>query len=151
MIDTDRAVRACEDVLTVETFAPGMARVITLGGAYTVDARGQGCQCADKEYNLGHGEMCKHHAAAFLATSDAHPTPFMTTENVDERPVATDGGADRPDDCECAGADKLVCWPCKQAGFDDPPDADADSGRPDPTRSEPADFGHGESTGVQDL
>lgn len=28
---------------------------------------------------------------------------------------------------------------------------DNDSGREEPTRSEPADFGHGESTGVQDL
>lgn len=30
-------------------------------------------------------------------------------------------------------------------------DADTDDGREEPTRSEPADFGHGESTGVQDL
>lgn len=30
-------------------------------------------------------------------------------------------------------------------------DSDRDDGRKEPTRSEPADFGHGESTGVQDL
>jgi hypothetical protein len=28
---------------------------------------------------------------------------------------------------------------------------DDDDGREEPTRSEPADFGHGDSTGVQDL
>lgn len=30
-------------------------------------------------------------------------------------------------------------------------EVEPDGGRPEPTRSEPADFGYGESTGVQDL
>jgi len=30
-------------------------------------------------------------------------------------------------------------------------DAETDGGRPEPKKSEPADFGYGESTGVQDL
>jgi hypothetical protein len=85
MIDADRAERACRDVLAVELFAPGMARVITLGGCYTVDARGEGCQCPDKEYHLEAGEQCKHHAAAFLATSDDHPTPFLVREDLSTR------------------------------------------------------------------
>ena len=85
MIDTDRAVRACRDVLAVETFAPGMARVVTLGGVYTVDARGEGCSFPDKKHNLGPGGLCKHHAAAFLATSDDHPTPFLVRDDLSER------------------------------------------------------------------
>jgi len=84
MIPDDRAERM-GDVLTVEKIAPGMARVITLSGAYTVDARGEGCSCPDKEYNLDLGEHCKHHAAAVLAYNDDLPTPFMVVENVDER------------------------------------------------------------------
>lgn len=86
MIDTDRAIRACSDVLAVEMFAPGMCRVVTLGGAYTVDARGTGCTCPDMQYNLKDtGNLCKHHAAATLATRDDLPTPFLVRESLTER------------------------------------------------------------------
>lgn len=60
----------------------------------------------------------------------------------------TDDG--RPDDCACWDAGlKLPCWPCYRDGFDEP--ASTDDGRQEPARSEPADFGGGESPGVQDL
>ena len=36
-------------------------------------------------------------------------------------------------------------------GVEDGDDQDGDTDREEPRRSEPADFGHGESTGVQEL
>ena len=71
---------------------------------------------------------------------------------------------ERPDDCECRrfelGVDDLPCWACYRDGFetvadgveiiDEDDDEDTD-GRTEPSRSEPADFGGGETTGVQDL
>lgn len=78
----------------------------------------------------------------------------------------TDEGADaRPESCECRAHDEDVpCWPCYHAGFesvnpDAPPldeeDGDEwvenDDGDQVPRRSESADFGHGETTGVIDL
>lgn len=102
-MNTDRARRACTDVLAVEQIAPGMARVVTFSDAYVVDARGEGCTCPDKQYNLEPGEKCKHHVAAVLATSDL-PAPFDVVDNLDERPeptgtptaprVLADGGTD---------------------------------------------------------
>lgn len=85
MIDPDRAERAATDILAVEETAPGMARVVTLTGCYTLDARGQACQCPDKEFNLAAGEFCKHYAGAILAGSDDLPTPFVVAEDFDER------------------------------------------------------------------
>ena len=68
----------------------------------------------------------------------------------------------RPDDCDCGAwnADaELPCWPCYRDGFEVPASAEGDerddveeiTGTDTPRRSEPADFGGGESTGVQDL
>jgi len=124
MIPDDRA-EGISDVLTVEKLAPGLARVVTLSGAYVVDARGEGCECPDKEYNLDPGERCKHHAAALLAYDDDLPTPFTVTDNLNER-VATDGG-ERPDDCDCSeymDEDDLPCFACFAAGFETPATAE---------------------------
>ena len=69
----------------------------------------------------------------------------------------TDACTDRPDDCECRRFDtdgvNLACWACYRDGFEEPAGADdsVDDERDEPVRSEPADFGHGETTGVQDL
>jgi hypothetical protein len=106
MTDADRAERAVTDVVAVETLAPGMSRVITFGGAYVVDARGEGCLCPDKKHNLGPGEVCKHHIGAMLAADDTLPAPFITTDNLSER-LAADGGECKdcerlPDDVPCA-------------------------------------------------
>jgi hypothetical protein len=90
MIPEDRAERI-DDVVAVEKRAPGVAEVVSFGGSYIVDARGDGCMCKDKEYNLNPGERCKHHAAALLAFSDDLPAPFTVTDNLNNR-VATDGG-----------------------------------------------------------
>lgn len=91
------------------------------------------------------------------------------------RIVATDGGVitadgdavqddvdERPDDCDCApwmAHDHvgLPCFECWRNDFETPnpavleDDDDVDDDRDRPRRSEPADFGGGESTGVQDL
>jgi hypothetical protein len=49
-------------------------------------------------------------------------------------------------------ASDRLCGEClaREAERDDDGD-DGDDGRPEPARSEPADFGGGESTGVQEL
>ena len=60
----------------------------------------------------------------------------------------------------CSGDDKsnLPCWPCYRDGFrsqnpEEPANDDYADEEPEVAlrRSEPADFGGGESTGVQDL
>lgn len=69
----------------------------------------------------------------------------------------TDTDEGRPDDCDCGEwcPEDLPCWPCFREGFEEPATEDAvaveDDGRQEPTRSEPADFGGGETTGVQEL
>ena len=59
------------------------------------------------------------------------------------------------------GGDELnpLCWPCYRDGFrshnpEEPAndeEGDEESGADTPRRSEPADVGYGESTGVQEL
>jgi hypothetical protein len=83
-MNDDRAVRALEDVVAVETLAPGLVRVVTWADAYEVDARGEGCNCPDSKYNLD-GGMCKHHFAAMLESSNNFPSPFLTGENLSNR------------------------------------------------------------------
>lgn len=99
MIPEGRAIRSLTDVVAVERHAPGMVRIVTWSDVYTVDARGEGCQCPDKEYNLELGEKCKHHAAAFLATSE-YPAPWDVEDDLGARADAdpvpvTDGGRDQ--------------------------------------------------------
>jgi len=105
----DRAERL-DDIVAVETMAPGMARVVTFGGAYPVDARGDGCNCPDKQYNLA-GGRCKHEHAAYVAHSDV-PAPFMVSDDLNQR-VAADGG-----ECEtCATLPEGVpCAECYISG-----------------------------------
>jgi len=105
MTDADRAVRAFEDVVAVETLAPGMVRVVTWSDAYPVDARNAGCNCPDKQYNL-EGGMCKHELAALASDVAALPSPGIQTDALGRR-TATDGGecedcAELPDDFPCA-------------------------------------------------
>lgn len=74
---------------------------------------------------------------------------------------STDDDLDeRPDACECEpwmGSTGLPCFECWRRDFDSPnpavlkDDGDDEDARDRPQRSEPADFGGGESTGVQDL
>lgn len=72
----DRAVRALTDVVAVEEYAPGMARVVTWSDDYILDTRGEGCNCPDKEYH--DAPVCKHEYAAMLATNSDYPTPYVT-------------------------------------------------------------------------
>ena len=135
------------------------------------------CTCPADEYN---DEACKHRiaveqnapvlAAASGVVDDASRQPATDGGVVLDDETDDDG---RPDDCECEpwmSDIALPCFECHRAGFETPnPDLvdatvsltdgeanahgfewDADD-RDRPQRSEPADFGGGESTGVQDL
>ena len=69
-----------------------------------------------------------------------------------------DGHDERPDACECEpwmGSEGLPCFECWRRDFETPNPAVLEGDDTDdsdrPQRSEPADFGGGESTGVQDL
>lgn len=84
----DRAVRALEDVVAVETLAPGLVRVVTWRDAYTVDARGDGCRCPDHEYH--DVPVCKHEYAALLADGERYPSPYVT--DTGGQRIMTDGG-----------------------------------------------------------
>ena len=83
MIDTDRAVRAFEDVVAVEHMAPGMVRVVTWTNSYPIDAWGDGCNCPDKRYN--DVPFCKHELAALAADVDRLPSPGIETDDLRNR------------------------------------------------------------------
>jgi len=97
-----RAVKALTDVVAVEQYAPGMVRVVTWSDSYIVDARGGGCNCPDKEYNIHESDasQCKHEQAAMLYDSDMVQSltvdDDLSTPSVDasgsDSAVATDGG-----------------------------------------------------------
>ena len=117
----DRVLSAYRDVIAVEHTSPGMVRVITWGGAYTVDARHEVCECPDYEYNLDGEGRCKHLYSALDATDQLPHQTFELVESVDERAVMADGGGERPDDCDCppsADETDLACWPCFRDGYE---------------------------------
>jgi hypothetical protein len=117
------------------------------------------CSCPADTYHSG---ACKHRTAventpAVLAAASGVATDGGQIIEADDDGVilGDDESADgRPDECNCgdwnADAD-LPCWPCYRAGFERPAGAANDDGDDTPRRHEPADFGGGESTGVQDL
>lgn len=142
--------------------------------------RKDGAVCPDQEYNLGDEEVCKHVirarvelggrpiSSAELATADVDPQlgehtngPVVVTSDGGVVGAESDDDHDsedgRPDDCECTPAiarSGMPCWSCYREGFDSPAAVGEDDGADERTRpagSEPADFGGGESTGVQDL
>lgn len=110
---SDRAARALEDVVAVEEVAPGLVRVVTWSDAYHIDARGDGCMCPDRQYNLAPDELCKHQHAAILADYDHLPTPFI--RDVESRPTALPDGGDECEDC----ADLPDGWPCSSCFIED--------------------------------
>jgi hypothetical protein len=126
-----RAVKALTDVVAVEQYAPGMVRVVTWSDAYIVDARGGGCNCPDKEYNIHEStaSSCKHEQAAMLYDSDTVQSltvddDLSTPSASASQQVATDGGNVRPAGCGCMDEytldDPLPCYPCVRDGFDNP-------------------------------
>jgi len=108
----DRIERAYADVVAVEEVAPGLMRVCTWSDQYVVDARGDGCGCPDKMYNLDDTNMiCKHRVAAIVATRDDLPGPWDPTETLDTRDgeargVMADGGREYPDSFEVVDHDR---------------------------------------------
>lgn len=102
----DRAIRALEDVVAVETVAPGLVRVVTWSDTYHVDARDGGCYCPDKQYN--DAARCKHEHAAIIADNGHLPTPYLQSTN--ERPTALADGGDECEDC----AELPDGWPCAE-------------------------------------
>ena len=148
-LENPRAVRALTSKMSVLPAAPDVYTVVSDSGReYTVDVRDGVCECGDSTHR---SVTCKHQFRALAATgrlsipswADRGAIDPMLGAHVPETPriAATDGGAvvggetadvadERPDDCECRGADDVcVCWPCYAAGFDfaDPnPDAGGD-------------------------
>lgn len=57
-IDHERYERACEETMTVEPLAPGMALITSNDETYTVDHSGA-CDCADARFR-GDRYWCKH-------------------------------------------------------------------------------------------
>jgi len=177
----DRAFRALTDVIEVEEQAPGLMRVVTWSDEYMVDARDAGCNCPDKQYRDDVHDCKHDFAAIMAANDDVptpyNPeTPVdyvpVATDGGDRPDDCECKRFPHTDD------DDLACWNCYDAGFktvnpdapkvtaddDEAPDElgdietvpaawrDGDSDeRLEPTRHEPADFGGGETTGVQDL
>ena len=151
MADSEsRVLKSYTDVLAVEREAPGMVNVVTLSDSYTVDTWDETCECADYRYNLDGQGRCKHLYGALRETEQL-PCGALTgyDDSLDGRPsekatpTVADGGQDkapRPD-CDRCG-DDLACPEHYGLIFQE---------RRRPTRSEPADFGGGESTGVQSL
>ena len=92
----DRIANAYRDVVDVEQVAPGLSRVTTWSDAWIVDARGDGCNCPDKQHNLSRSLSCKHEVSAEAADRDDLPSPWDADSSVmdaqtDNR-VMADGG-----------------------------------------------------------
>lgn len=150
------------------------------GGTYTVDGREGRCTCPDAEYREATCKHQRRVAFAtgerpIPAAVDGVDEQLGEHTEAAPHVVASDGGIieagddgevleddERPDDCSCTGSrleaeGGLPCWPCYRDGFDEPnpnaPGGEDDEEAEDdtPRRSEPADFGYGDSTGVQDL
>ena len=145
-LSNDRAVSALTSKMSVLPAAPDVYTVVSESGReYTVDVRDGVCECPDSTYR---GGECKHQIRALVATgrlsipswADRSAIDPQLGAHVPETPriAAVDGGAvvggetadvpeERPDECECRGADDVcACWPCYAAGYDfaDPnPDA----------------------------
>jgi len=149
------------------------------GNEYLVDARTGACECPDHEYRGIHCKHAQRVEFAtgerpIPATVDAVDTQLGEHVNAGPRAAATNGGIvvanddgeildesenddGRPEDCQCWDAGlTLPCFPCYREEFEEPnpetPGADDGAESDDtPRRHEPADFGGGESTGVQEL
>ena len=149
---------------------PSMVAVFSGNSAreHRVDVAGGRCTCEDHEYR---GVECAHIRRARIALGrQAVATETLAAVDVHSQLAAnapgpvvatSDGGVvggeidDESDDSDTDGAlDPQVREHVEQHGTHDyagvsrPP---ADDGPTNPTRSEPADFGGGETTGVQDL
>jgi hypothetical protein len=119
-------------------------------------------------------ETCKHAARVAFATGQRSIPTWVDRDAVDpvlgehtsgacvaatdggvaettDTPDASNDGDERPSDCDCGDWNdglELPCWPCYRDGSETPAVDDKSS---EPTCHEPADFGGGDSTGVQDL
>jgi hypothetical protein len=151
------------------------------GSSYRVDAVESRCTCPDHQYREVRCKHIRRVAfatgeraiPAWCQTDAVDPQMGMHVDG-GPRQVASDGGVieatddgdsderddidddGRPEDCDCgdwnAGLE-LPCWPCYRDGHREPAGDDSHGSVSDgePTRHEPADFGGGETTGVQDL
>lgn len=100
-------------------------------------------------------------AAPAVAATDGGTDGIVVADDdgeiLDESEGENESDDGRPDDCQCWDASlTLPCFPCYREGFEEPnpetPGGDDESeGDDTPRRHEPADFGGGETTGVQDL
>lgn len=104
------------------------------------------CTCPADEHRP---EACKHRVAV-----EANAPVLAAASGVvaDGGEVVQEDSDDDEDPCECDGLDEdlLECFYCFEVTADEVDDSD-DHDHDRPQRSEPADFGGGESSGVQDL
>lgn len=161
-----RSVRALTEYMTVLPEGGDIYSVTTESGSeYRVDAKAGRCTCPDQQYNLSDDERCKHQYRVAFATGERKIPAWANDDPIDPRlgehvegtprPVASDGGvsvsdpkgeADEDTDTDDSESDDgCLCDDTELGCFDH---FQQDDG---PRRSEPADFGGGESTGVQDL
>jgi hypothetical protein len=163
LVDTRTDTCECPDHEYRGVRCKHLRRVAFATGAREIPA-GVACDVDDQ---LG---MHVHTGAPRQAATDGGQTlsPDVAEQLTDEEIAAreaddvdvdideTDG---RPDACDCEpwmGSEGLPCFECWRRDFSTPnPDVldedDSEDGRDRPERSEPADFGGGESTGVVDL
>jgi hypothetical protein len=162
-----RSVRALTEYMTVLSEGGDIYSVTTeSGNSYRVDARKSRCTCKDYQYNLSDSEKCKHIRRYEFATGERKIPTWANDDAVDPRlgehvdgnprPVASDGGVsvsypkgptDEDTDTDDSESDdgSCLCDDTELGCFEHFQQDD------EPRRSEPADFGGGESTGVQDL
>ena len=135
--DGDVRARSADSLYTVHSAS---------GSTYLVDAELPACECPDHEYR-GHERPCKHVRRVQFATGRRDVPDFVDDDAVDPQlglhvEDVTDVGADQEGDRsdDDVPAEAATSETVEEEGTDRRP-----------TRSEPADFGGGESTGVQDL
>jgi hypothetical protein len=145
----DRAVRALTEYITVLDGDGGIFTVIgeNENGSYRVDAIEGRCTCDDSRYNLDPDESCKHQHRVAFATARREVPSW-----VDESSIAGDLGA-FVDNVPTPAASNQTAKVATDGGetTEEEKDEDEITGHDIPKRSESADFGGGESTGIQEL
>lgn len=144
----DRAVRSLTEYITVLDGDGGIYTVVgeNENGSYHVDAIEGRCTCADAKYNLEPDEKCKHQLRVDYATGRRKVPAW-----VDETAIAGDLGAFVDDIASPAAPNQPAEIATDGGEGEEETEGEEITGHDIPERSEKADFGGGESTGIQEL